>query len=81
MGVFEIILIGIGLSFDTFAVSVSTGLLKKSIKFWQGVKIAVVLALVGSGFLAYTGHLGATLVYQQAAGVHIPSEDCHEFID
>lgn len=28
MGVIEIILIGLGLSFDTFAVSVSTGLLK-----------------------------------------------------
>lgn len=37
--------------------------------------------MIGSGILIYTGHLGATLVYQQAAGVHIPSEDCSEFID
>ncbi len=43
--------------------------------------ILVSLALIGSGFLIYTGHLGAHLVYQQAAGVHIPSEDCHEFFD
>lgn len=44
MGILEIILLGLGLSFDTFAVSVSTGLLKKSIKFWQGVRVAIVLA-------------------------------------
>lgn len=44
MGVPEIILLGLGLSFDTFAVSVSTGLLKNSIRFWQGVRVAVVLA-------------------------------------
>lgn len=35
--------------------------------------------LVGSGFLMYTGHLGATLVYQQAAGVNRPSPDCAGF--
>ncbi|MGM0377579.1 MAG: DUF2231 domain-containing protein [Bacteroidota bacterium] len=43
-------------------------------------QIAIIaLLLIGSGFLAYTGHLGATLVYQQAAGVYTPSEDCNEF--
>lgn len=53
------------------------GLLKKAGKI---LKIAaVVLMITGSGFLAYTGHLGATLVYQQAAGVYTPSEDCSEF--
>jgi len=41
----------------------------------------VVLSIIGSGILIYTGHLGSTLVYQQAAGVHIPSEDCSEFAD
>ena len=37
------------------------------------------LLLTGSGFLAYAGHLGATVVYQQGAGVFHPSEDCREF--
>lgn len=37
------------------------------------------LMLVGSGFLTYVGHLGATLVYQQGAGVYMPSENCSEF--
>lgn len=41
----------------------------------------VLLSIIGSGFLIYTGHLGANLVYQQAAGVHIPSGDCIEFFD
>lgn len=39
----------------------------------------IILSITGSGFLMYTGHLGATLVYQQAAGVYIPSENCVEF--
>nr|WP_232225376.1 hypothetical protein [Christiangramia salexigens] len=44
--------------------------------------ILIVLALLaGSGVLAYVGHLGASLVYQQAAGVYIPAEDCSEFND
>jgi len=41
----------------------------------------LVAMLAGSGFLAYTGHLGATLVYQQAAGVYQPTEDCIEFTE
>lgn len=46
------------------------------------IQIAVVAAmLAGSGFLSYAGHMGASLVYQQAAGVYIPSENCEEFID
>ena len=39
----------------------------------------ILLLLVGSGFLIQAGHLGASLVYQQAAGVYQPSEDCKEF--
>ena len=41
--------------------------------------VAIALMLIGSGFLMYTGHLGATLVYQQGAGVYHPSDDCGEF--
>lgn len=41
--------------------------------------IVVMLMSIGAGFLAYSGHLGATLVYQQAAGVYTPSDDCAEF--
>lgn len=41
--------------------------------------VIIVLLLAGSGYLGYAGHLGATLVYQQGAGVYHPSDDCHEF--
>lgn len=61
MGVIEIILIALGLSFDTFAVSVSTGLLKNSIKFWQGVKIALILAFF-QALMPLIGWLGGTQV-------------------
>jgi manganese efflux pump family protein len=36
---------GIGLSFDSFAVSVSCGLMKQEIRFMQAVRIAISLAL------------------------------------
>lgn len=35
--------------------------------------------LAGSSTLIYTGHLGASLVYQQGAGVYEPSKQCAEF--
>lgn len=39
----------------------------------------LLLMLSGSGYLVYTGHLGATLVYQQGAGVNKPGADCMGF--
>lgn len=43
-------------------------------------KILLVLLLtLGSGYLTYAGHLGATVVYQQGGGVYHPSADCAEF--
>ncbi len=43
-------LIGIGLSFDSFAVSVSCGLMKKEIRFHQATMIAFSLAFFQAGF-------------------------------
>ncbi|MEX2589791.1 MAG: DUF2231 domain-containing protein [Chitinophagales bacterium] len=37
----------------------------------------IIMALFG---LFYTGHLGASLVYQQGAGTYKPSADCSEFV-
>jgi putative Mn2+ efflux pump MntP len=45
MDLLTIFLIAVGLSFDTFAVSVSTGITISFIRFWQAVKIAATLAL------------------------------------
>ncbi len=41
--------------------------------------ILIGLLLVGTGYLTYTSHLGVRLVYQQAAGVYQPAEDCRNF--
>lgn len=43
--------------------------------------ITLIIAIVGTAFLLYLGHLGASLVYQQGAGTYQPSEDCTEFAD
>jgi uncharacterized membrane protein len=42
--------------------------------------IYLLLMIVSLCGLVYTGHLGASLVYQQAAGVYVPSPDCTEFV-
>lgn len=41
--------------------------------------IAFIFMLVGTGYLVYTGHIGATLVYEQGAGVKGHEADCAEF--
>ncbi|UII30637.1 hypothetical protein LVD17_20295 [Fulvivirga ulvae] len=44
-----------------------------------GTLAVAFLMLIGSSLLTYMGDLGASLVYEQAAGVSVPSEDCKEF--
>ncbi len=41
--------------------------------------LIAILLVVGAGFLIYTGHLGAMLVYEQGAGVNQPDADCSDF--
>lgn len=41
--------------------------------------IIVFLMIAGSGFLIYAGHLGASVVYEQAGGVLVPPADCAGF--
>lgn len=40
---------------------------------------ALLLMVVGTGYLVYTGHVGAALVYDQGAGVKNHSVDCAEY--
>lgn len=44
MGISTILLIGLSLSFDTFAVSVTTGIVATHIRFWQATKVAIIFA-------------------------------------
>ena len=65
-----------------FSIALILELLTRYIDLIKTRIISVVLVLLmisGSLTLAYVGHLGAELVYQQAAGVNVPTEDCAEF--
>lgn len=52
---------------------------KKGVRLLQVLVLAGLLA--GSGYLIYAGHLGATVVYQQGAGVYKPDPNCTGFGD
>lgn len=54
-----IVLLAIGLSFDSFAVSVSSGLIKKEIQFFQAVRIALILAVFQGGLPLVGWFLGS----------------------
>jgi uncharacterized membrane protein len=41
--------------------------------------VSFVLMLAGTGFLVYTGHIGASPVYDQGAGVRNHKVDCGEY--
>jgi manganese efflux pump family protein len=45
MGILALVILGIGLSFDTFAVSVSCGLIENRIRFLQATRIAIIFAI------------------------------------
>lgn len=66
-----------------FSVVALLFILQELSKLYKGRKVLQALILLGlltgSGYLIYAGHLGATVVYQQGAGVFRPSEDCREF--
>ena len=54
-----ILAVALGLSFDTFAVSLSYGVIRSKILFWQAVRIAVVLAVFQAGLLVIGFSLGS----------------------
>ncbi len=55
------LLIGIGLSFDSFAVSVSCGLMKREIRFEQAILIAGSLAFFQAAFPVLGWFIGSTV--------------------
>jgi manganese efflux pump family protein len=61
MDYFSIFAIALGLSFDTFAVSLSYGVLQNRIQFRQAARIAIVLAFFQGG-LAIAGYFLGSLI-------------------
>ena len=56
-----ILAVALGLSFDTFALSLSFGVVKSKILFWQAVKVAMVMAIFQAGFLVTGYFLGSVI--------------------
>ena len=56
---FTILAIALGLSFDTFAVSLSLGVVRNKIIFWQAAEIATLLALFQGGLTILGYFLGS----------------------
>jgi manganese efflux pump family protein len=80
MHIFNILLIAIGLSFDTFAVSVSSGVILPRITFREGVRIAIVLAFfqammpiigwgLGKGVVSYAKELDHWIAFVLLSGL------------
>ena len=65
-----------------FTAALFLDFLRRFVEFFKNRVVSIILVLLmvtGSGTLTFVGHLGAELVYQQAAGVNVPSDDCSEF--
>ena len=60
MDPFTIFAIALGLSFDTFAVSLSYGIILNRILFMQAVRVAIIMAIFQGG-LAIAGYFLGTL--------------------
>jgi manganese efflux pump family protein len=59
MDLLTIIAVALGLSFDTFAVSLSYGVVQNRILFWQAARVAIVLAIFQAGLLVAGFFLGS----------------------
>lgn len=61
MDLLTIIAVALGLSFDTFAVSLSYGVIQNRILFFQAIRVAMVMAFFQAGLLV-TGYFLGSLV-------------------
>jgi len=61
MDLLTIIGVALGLSFDTFAVSLSFGVVQNKIIFWQAFRVAIVLAVFQAGLLVAGFFLGSLI--------------------
>jgi putative Mn2+ efflux pump MntP len=61
MDYFSILAIALGLSFDTFAVSLSYGVIRNSILFRQAIKVATILAVFQGGLTIAGYFLGSVI--------------------
>ncbi len=65
-----LVAIAIGLSFDTFAVSLSAGVVQTRIRFFQAVRIGLVMAFFQAGFTVVGYFLGEVISREMKAIDH-----------
>ncbi|MDP4221899.1 MAG: manganese efflux pump [Bacteroidota bacterium] len=70
MDFITIVAVALGLSFDTFAVSISYGVIRNKILFWQASRIAIVLAVFQAGLLVIAYFLGSFISEIMKAADH-----------
>jgi manganese efflux pump family protein len=70
MDIYTILAIALGLSFDTFAVSLTFGVIRSSIIFRQAIWIAVVLAVFQGGLTIAGFFLGSVISNELKAADH-----------
>jgi len=70
MDIITIVAVALGLSFDTFAVSLSYGVMKNRILFWQAARIALVLGLFQGGLTVLGYFLGSLVSNMMQAYDH-----------
>jgi manganese efflux pump family protein len=70
MDLFTIVAIALGLSFDTFAVSLSYGVIRNSILFRQASRVAAVLAIFQGGLTIAGYFLGSIISNELKAADH-----------
>jgi putative Mn2+ efflux pump MntP len=70
MDFITVVAVALGLSFDTFAVSLSYGVIWSRIVFWQAVRIAIVLAVFQAGLLVIGFFLGSIISEEVKAADH-----------
>jgi putative Mn2+ efflux pump MntP len=70
MDTFTILAIALGLSFDTFAVSLSLGVVRNKIIFWHAAEIATLLAFFQGGLTILGYFLGSIISNAMKAADH-----------
>jgi manganese efflux pump family protein len=66
MDFLSLLIVSTGLTFDTLAVSISTGLIVNHIRFWQATKLAIIMAIV-QGVMPLIGWIIGSQIKQYIA--------------
>jgi putative Mn2+ efflux pump MntP len=61
MDLITLLLVALGLSFDSFAISLTCGVVEDKIGFWSAIKVAIIMAFFQGGFTVAGFFLGSVV--------------------